>query len=303
MCAARHCPQFATCRQQLTRQHVGSPVNASVFWTVAIPTWSQNIKWRRYFKCQMHADVGKLKVQPQVCKVIPRAAPSVEVLSPKCNAPEIPKSFKASTLQGFFSKATTDGFRKNQTFTSCNWGPNILNENTKKLFFLMFFHACQRRNIRLMTLSGCNKMQSSNCSCCETPFQWNLAFFTLFYMFQLSSIPSLPKSNLSSCVCDFSAVTFSYLFYVCSPWQLKIKLFYPCHDRVWHLVTSWYFEMFTFDENIYTSNHHFCCSKLQGSEKYRKMKSVLAPWLEYHGVAPNPWLAAMFPVPSRFLSI
>ena len=132
----------------------------------------------------MHADVGKLKVQPQVCKVIPRAAPSVEVLSPKCNAPEIPKSFKASTLQGFFFKATTDGFRKNQTFTSCNWGPNMLNENTKKLFFLMFFHACQRRNIRLMTLSGCNKMQSSNCSCCETPFQWNLAFFTLFYMFQ-----------------------------------------------------------------------------------------------------------------------
>jgi len=25
-----------------------------------------------------------------------------------------------------------------------------------------------------------------------------------------------------------------------------------------------------FDENIYTSNHHFCCSKLQGSEKWNQ---------------------------------
>ena len=100
-------PLSSVCKQhaglQLTRQHVGSPVNASVFWTVAIPTWSQNIKWRGYFKCQMHGDVGKLKMQPQVCKAIPRAAPSVEVLWPKCNAPEIAKPFKASTLQGFFS--------------------------------------------------------------------------------------------------------------------------------------------------------------------------------------------------------
>ena len=108
-------PLSSVCKQhaglQLTRQHVGSPVNASVFWTVAIPTWSQNIKWRGYFKCQMHGDVGKLKMQPQVCKAIPRAAPSVEVLWPKCNAPEIAKPFKASTLQGFFFIATTDGLR------------------------------------------------------------------------------------------------------------------------------------------------------------------------------------------------
>ena len=101
----------ATCRQQLTRQHVGSPMNASVFWTVAIPTLSQNIKWRGYFKSQMHGDVGKLKVQPQSCKAIPRAAPSVEVLWPKCNAPEIRKPLKASTLQGFFFIATTEGLR------------------------------------------------------------------------------------------------------------------------------------------------------------------------------------------------
>ena len=36
---------------------------------------------------------------------------------------------------------------------------------------------------------------------------------------------------------------------------------------------------------------------------FRKMKSVLAPWPECHGVAPNLWLAAMFPVPSGFLSV
>ena len=177
MWAARHCPQFATCKQQLTRQHVGSPVNASVFWTVAIPTLSQEIKWRGYFKSWMHGDVEKLKVQPQVCKAIPRAVPLVEVLWPKCNALEIPKPLKSSMLQGFFFKATTDGFRKKQTFKSYNWGPNLLNENAEKFLFLHFFHACKRRNMRLMTLSGCNKMQSSNCSCCETPFQWNDAFF------------------------------------------------------------------------------------------------------------------------------
>ena len=150
-----------------------------------------------------------------------------------------------------------------------------------------------------MTLSGCNKMQSSNCSCCETPFQWNDAFFTLFYMFQLSSIPSLPKFNLSCCVCDFSAVTFSYLFYVCSPWQLKIKLFYPRHDRFWHLVTSWYFETYLRWEYIHLGSP-LVLFKAPG---FRKMKSVLPPWLECHGVAPNPWLAPMFPVPSGFLSV
>ena len=155
MCAARHCPQFAPCRQQLTWQHLGSPLSASVFWTVAILT-SQSIKWRGYFKSWVHRDVGKLKVQPQGCKVIPRAVPSVEVLWPRCNAPEIPKPLKASTLQGFFFKATTDCLRWHQTFKSCNWGPNTLNENTEKSFFLIFFHACQRRNIRVMTLSGLN---------------------------------------------------------------------------------------------------------------------------------------------------
>ena len=119
-------PLSSVCKQhadlQLTWQHVGSQVSASVFWTVAIPTLSQRIKWRGYFKSQMHGDVGKLKVQPQVCKAIPRAAPSVEVLWPRRNAPEIPKPFKASRLQGFFFKATTgsDGLRWHQTFKSCN---------------------------------------------------------------------------------------------------------------------------------------------------------------------------------------
>ena len=221
MCAARHCPQFASNMQTTIDLAAGE---YKCVLTVAIPTLSQNIKWRGYFKCQMHGDVGKLKVQPQGCKVIPRAAPSVEVLWPKCNAPEIPEPFKSSTLQGFFFKATTDGLRWHQTFKSCYWGPNMLNENIQKLLLLIFFLACPRRNIRLMTLSGCNKMQSSRCSCCETPFQWNLAFFTLFYMFQLYFQAFLACQNLI-CLAAFA-----------------ICLLRP-------LVTSWYFEMLIFDEN------------------------------------------------------
>ena len=221
----------------------------------------------------MHGDVGKLKVQPQSCKVIPRAAPSVEVLSPKCNAPEIPKPLKASMLQGFFFKATTDGFRKKQTFKSCNWGPNISNENTKKLFFLilMFFHACQRRNIRLMTLSGCNKMQSSNCSCCETPFQWNLAFFTLFYMFQFYLQAFLACQNLT-CLAVF-AISLLWPFHIFSMFVLLDSSKSSCSihamtefDILWLPDTA----RLIFDENMYTSNHHFCCSKLQGSEKWNQ---------------------------------
>ena len=208
MCAARHCPQFATCKQQLTRQHVGGPMNASVFWTVAIPTLSQNIKskWRGYFKSQMHGHVGKLKVQPQVSKAIPRAAPSVEVLWPKCNAPQIAKPLKAPTLQGFFFKATTAGFSKNRTFKFCNWGPNLLNENIQKFLFLNFFRACQRKetseswHFQVWTWFT---MQPSNCSCCETPFQWNLAFFTLFYMFQFYVQAFLACQNSICLVWDF----------------------------------------------------------------------------------------------------
>ena len=195
MCAARHCPQFATCRQQLTWQHVGSQVSASVFWTVAIPTLSQRIRWRGYFKSQMHGDVGKLKVQPQVCKAIPRAAPSVEVLWPRCNAPEIPKPLQASRLQGFFFKATTgsDGLRWHQTFKSCNSGPNLLNKNSEKFIFLNFFRACQRRNIPLMTLTF--RLQQDaifKLQLLRNAFRWNLAFFTVIILHVSSFKHSYP---------------------------------------------------------------------------------------------------------------
>ena len=63
-----------------------------------------------------------------------------------------------------------------------------------------------------------------------------------------------------------------------------------------------------FNENTYTSNHPFCILSLFEAPGSRKMKSVLAPWLEYHGVAPNPWLATGFPfdrpaMPTGFLSV
>ena len=263
MCAARHCPQFATCKQQLTRQHVGGPMNASVFWTVAIPTLSQNIKskWRGYFKSQMHGHVGKLKVQPQVSKAIPRAAPSVEVLWPKCNAPEIAKPLKAPTLQGFFFKATTAGFRQKQTFKSCNWGPSLLNENSQKFLFLNFFRACQRRNIRLMTLSGLNMIHDATfkLQLLRNAFPVESCLFHLILHVSIlcSSIPSLPKFNLS-CL----------RFY--RQWE-HVNLESP---------------LLLFE-----------------APGFRKMKSVLAPWPECHGVAPNPWLGTVFPVPTRFLGV
>ena len=219
----------------------------------------------------MHGDVGKLKVQPQVCKAIPRAVPLVEVLWPKCNAPEIPKPFKASTLQGFFFKATTDGLRWHQTFKSCNWAPNISNENTKKLLFLMCFHTCQRRNIRLMTLSGCNKMQSSNCSYCETLFQWNLAFFTLFYMSQFYFQAFLARQILN-CLAVF-AICLLWPFHSFSKFVLLDSSKSSCSI---HAMTEfdilWLHDTLRliFHGNIYTANHHFCCSKLQGCEKWNQ---------------------------------
>ena len=128
MWAARHCPQFANMQnKQLTRQHVGGPVNASVFWTgchshIITKTSSEedisNVGCTRMLEKLKSATSG-------FAKVIPRAAPSVEVLSPRCNAPEIPKPLKASMLQGFFFKATSDSLRWHQTFNSCNWGPNM----------------------------------------------------------------------------------------------------------------------------------------------------------------------------------
>ena len=65
-----------------------------------------------------------------------------------------------------------------------------------------------------MTLSGCNKMQSSNCSCCETPFQWNDAFFTLFYMFQFYFQAFLACQNLI-CLAVF-AISLLWPFHIFS---------------------------------------------------------------------------------------
>ena len=120
-----------------------------------------------------------------------------------------------------------------------------------------------------MILSGCNKMQSSNCSCCETPFQWNDAFFTLFYMFQFDFQAFLACQNLT-CLAVF-AISLLWPFHIFSMFVLLDSSKSSCSihamtdfDILWLHDTA----RLIFDENMYTSNHHLCCSKLQGSEKW-----------------------------------
>ena len=112
MCAARYCPQFASNMQAtIDSAACWQPRECKCVLNCCHSHIITKHQVKRIFHISDARDVGKLKVQPQSCKVIPRAAPSVEVLSPKCNAPEIPKPLKASMLQGFFFKATTDGLR------------------------------------------------------------------------------------------------------------------------------------------------------------------------------------------------
>ena len=148
MCAARHCPQFATCKQQLTRQHVGGPMNASVFWTVAIPTLSQNIKWRGYFKSQMHGDVGKLKVQPQVSKAIPRAAPSVEVLWPKCSGNR--QATQSSNVSRILFQSHNCRLQEKTNFQVLQLRSKLVEWKHSEISLPQFFsHLPKKRNIRL----------------------------------------------------------------------------------------------------------------------------------------------------------
>ena len=81
----------------------------------------------------------------------------------------------------------------------------MLNENIQKFLFLNFFRACQRRNIRLMTLSGLNMIHDATFKLQllrnAFPVESCLFHLILHVSISCSSIPSLPKYNLSCLRC------------------------------------------------------------------------------------------------------
>ena len=107
-----------------------------------------------------------------------------------------------------------------------------------------------------MTLSGCNTMQSWNCSCCETPFGGILPFSPYSACFKFQAFLACRNSV---CLAVFAICllwpfhTFSmfvlldrtqnqFLISMESMHHAAICCSLKLHDRFWHLVTSWYFE-------------------------------------------------------------
>jgi len=77
-----------------------------------------------------------------------------------------------------------------ENFWNSNFSLFSLYENIEKLLFLNFFsHLPKKKHpshdtFRFEHDSRCNLQIAVVAKRCETPFQWNLAYFILFYMLQ-----------------------------------------------------------------------------------------------------------------------